>query len=69
MEDHEYAASPVDLAKDPVHKRVPVTRSASYSAVEFKLSTTRHKDERFCDLVPAPLFFSCTRENEEDLFY
>ncbi|KAI0780665.1 hypothetical protein BD413DRAFT_489088 [Trametes elegans] len=48
------------------------TRSVSYSAVEFQLSTSRFADDRFGDIVPSPPpYFSSTMEDNEldDLFY
>ncbi|EJF66089.1 hypothetical protein DICSQDRAFT_177462 [Dichomitus squalens LYAD-421 SS1] len=54
--------------------RVPplASRSVSYSAVEFQLSSTRFSDNRFDDMVPTPPpFFSTTMSDCEmdDLFY
>lgn len=54
--------------------RVPpvASRSVSYSAVEFQLSTTRFSDSRFDDMVPTPPpFFSSTMGDDEidDLFF
>lgn len=63
---YDYPPSP--LGKE--HKRVPVMRSTSYSAVEFKLSMTSYKDERFCDMVPSPPpYFSRTQQDADDLFF
>ncbi|KAI0748524.1 hypothetical protein C8Q80DRAFT_1270920 [Daedaleopsis nitida] len=48
------------------------SRSVSYSAVEFQLSTTRLLDDRFDDIVPSPPpFFSSTMGDSDldDLFY
>lgn len=48
------------------------SRSVSYSAVEFQLSTARHQDARFDDIVPTPPpFFSSTMDDNDmdDLFY
>ncbi|KAI0672954.1 hypothetical protein C8Q78DRAFT_1077264 [Trametes maxima] len=57
----------------PMNSRAPAlaSRSVSYSAVEFQLSSSRFGDDRFGDLVPAPPpFFSNTMEDEmDDLFY
>ncbi|KAI0647326.1 hypothetical protein C8Q79DRAFT_1000270 [Trametes meyenii] len=57
----------------PTNSRAPAlaSRSVSYSAVEFQLSSSRFGDDRFGDLVPAPPpFFSNTMEDEtDDLFY
>ncbi|PIL24227.1 hypothetical protein GSI_13980 [Ganoderma sinense ZZ0214-1] len=54
--------------------RVPplASRSVSYSAVEFQLSTSRFSDSRFDDMVPTPPpFFSSTMGDDEmdDLFF
>ncbi|CDO73546.1 hypothetical protein BN946_scf185014.g16 [Trametes cinnabarina] len=59
----------------PTTTRAPAlaTRSVSYSAVEFQLSTSsRFGDDLFGDVFPSPPpFFSSTMDNDEmdDLFY
>ncbi|KAI8989695.1 hypothetical protein BD414DRAFT_507285 [Trametes punicea] len=62
-------------SRRPSNARAPTlaTRSVSYSAVEFQLSTSsRFGDDLFGDFVPSPPpFFSSTMEDNEmdDLFY
>ncbi|KAH9945881.1 uncharacterized protein BXZ73DRAFT_72782 [Epithele typhae] len=60
-------------ARRPTGRSVPITsRSVSYSAVEFRLSTARVHDDRFEDIVPSPPpFFSSTMGDSDidDLFY
>ena len=48
------------------------SRSVSYSAVEFQLSSARIHDDRFADFVPSPPpFFSSTMGDSDvdDLFF
>ena len=60
-------------ARRPAGRVVPLaSRSVSYSAVEFQLSSSRLSDSRFEDMVPTPPpFFSSTMGDSEmdDLFY
>lgn len=74
MPVHPPAFAPGLAPRRPTNARASsiVARSVSYSAVEFRLSTSRSGDDRFGDLVPSPPpFFSSTMEDNEmdDLFY
>ncbi|KAL1944704.1 hypothetical protein VTO73DRAFT_3134 [Trametes versicolor] len=74
MPVHPPAFAPTLAPRRPTNARASsmVARSVSYSAVEFRLSTSRSGDDRFGDIVPSPPpFFSSTMEDNEmdDLFY
>ena len=60
-------------SRRPAGRALPLaSRSVSYSAVEFQLSTSRHLDPRFDDIVPSPPpFFSSTMGDSDmdDLFF
>lgn len=71
---HPPAFAPSLAPRRPSNSRAPSlsARSVSYSAVEFRLSTSSFGDDRFGDMVSSPPpFFSTTMEDSEmdDLFY
>ncbi|KAI0819529.1 hypothetical protein BC628DRAFT_1332549 [Trametes gibbosa] len=71
---HPPAFAPSLAPRRPANSRAPAlsARSVSYSAVEFRLSTSSFGNDLFGDCVPSPPpFFSTTMEDCEmdDLFY
>ena len=65
-------ASSIGLGRPSGRAPPLTTRSVSYSAVEFQLSSARVHDSRFEDIVPTPPpFFSSTmgESDVDDLFF